>query len=233
MKINIKRYNEKYDEMISYTINSDKTLLNAFEEIKENQDNTFAFRSGCKSGICGSCSVKVNGAEKLACKTCIKNEDKIEAINHYPIIKDLVVNLDKTKTLIKRSKSYIEKNSNKIVKNSDEEIIDIQSTCILCQSCYSSCPVIYQNEDFLGPYALTRTLRYINDKKEVTIDSKLEAIQDNGIWDCTLCGNCTIACPQNIDSKTDIMNLRMKSVQNGFEDKNIQNFNSGFDPNFF
>ncbi len=57
------------------------------------------------------------------------------------------------------------------------------------------------------------------------------------MWDCTLCGNCTLVCPQFIDPKTDIMNLRMKSVQNGYEDKSLQafggfdnSFDTGFDP---
>ncbi len=105
-----------------------------------------------------------------------------------------------------------------------------------------SCPVYEVNKEFQGPLYLTRVLRYVNDKKELNINNKLDVIQTNGIWDCTLCGNCTIACPQFIDPKTDIMNLRMKSIQKGYPDPTIQsndflnefnNFDTGFNPNSF
>ncbi|MDD2639902.1 MAG: succinate dehydrogenase, partial [Arcobacteraceae bacterium] len=50
-------------------------------------------------------------------------------------------------------------------------------------------------------------------------------------WDCTLCGNCTMVCPQFIDPKTDILNLRTKSYQNGYTDPNLS-MNTGFDASF-
>jgi len=67
-----------------------------------------------------------------------------------------------------------------------KKIIDIQSNCILCHSCFSSCPVYEVNPDFLGPFALTRAFRYINDKKESDVKEHIDSIQTNGVWDCTL-----------------------------------------------
>jgi succinate dehydrogenase/fumarate reductase-like Fe-S protein len=51
---------------------------------------------------------------------------------------------------------------------------------------------------------MMRTYHYINEIKENEINSKLEAVQVNGIWDCTLCGNCNMVCPSNIEIKGDI-----------------------------
>ena len=194
-----------------------------------------SFRCGCKSGVCGSCAIKVNGVEKLACKTHLNENDLIEPLSNSKVIKDLIIDISHEKKFLKKSSSFLKELSKEEITSKDEKLIDIQSNCILCQSCFSSCPVYEVNQDFLGPYALTRALRYVNDKKELNKKSTLENIQENGIWDCTLCGNCTIACPQFIDPKTDIMNLRMKSVQNGFEDKSMstyQSFDSGFDTGF-
>ena len=136
------------------------------------------------------------------------------------------------KDLLKNSNSFLNQLSDELITKKDEKLIDRQSNCILCQSCFSSCPVYEVNKNFLGPYALTRALRYVEDKKEACPTSTLEKIQNDGIWDCTLCGNCTVVCPQFIDPKTDIMNLRMKSVQNGFEDKSLNSFDNGFDTGF-
>jgi len=234
MKINIKRFNEKKD--ISYNqefeVKGDETILSSLFEVKTKYDNSLSFRCGCRSGVCGSCSIRVNGLEKLACKTKINEYDLIEPLNNTKIIKDLIIDLSYERVFLEKTKSYIKEFNNYETTSEDEKLIDVQSSCILCQSCFSSCPVYEVNKDFLGPYALTRALRYVNDKKELDKNSTIENIQDNGIWDCTLCGNCTIVCPQFIDPKTDILNLRIKSVQAGFEDKSLAQFSSGFDSGF-
>ena len=231
-KIIISRFYENISFKKEY-ISKKENLLQVLIDIKKHQDSSLAFRCGCKSGVCGSCAVRVNGVEKLACKTKIKENDLIEAIKNTVIIKDLVTSLDKQENYLKKSNAFLEKLSEKTITKIDENLIDLNSKCILCQICHSSCPVYEVNENFLGPYALSRVLRYVEDKKEANIISKLEAIQNDGIWDCTLCGNCTIVCPQFIDPKNDILKLRMKSVQNGYEDKTYSqssSFDSGFDP---
>jgi succinate dehydrogenase/fumarate reductase iron-sulfur protein len=233
MKINIKRYDGSFkNEIVSYELEDEQTALASLIEIKTNIDSSLTFRCGCKTGVCGSCAIRVNGVEKLACKTHLNENDLIEPIKNSEVIRDLVVDLSHEEKLLRNSNSFLNQFKDEEISPNDEKLIDRQSNCILCQSCFSSCPVYEVDDKFLGPYALTRALRYINDKKEANSLDTLKNIQDNGIWDCTLCGNCTIVCPQFIDPKTDIMNLRMKSIQNGFEDKSLQAFNSGFDNSF-
>lgn len=235
MKIRIKRFNKELnlDEINDYDVNNLQTALESLNEIKTQIDNSLAFRCGCKTGICGSCAIRVNGVEKLACKTHLKEDDLIEPLKNTKVIKDLVVELNHEEELLKKSNSFLNKLSNLTISSKDEELIDLQSNCILCQSCFSSCPVYEVNDKFIGPYALTRALRYVNDKKEENITQTLTSIQKDGVWDCTLCGNCTMVCPQFIDPKSDIMTLRMKSVQNGFEDKSMQYLTgAGFDGGF-
>ncbi|WP_072679472.1 succinate dehydrogenase/fumarate reductase iron-sulfur subunit [Arcobacter sp. LA11] len=235
MKIKIKRFDlEKnpHQKTEEFKVTHNETILDSLIEIKTQQDNTLTYRCGCRTGVCGSCAIKVNGVEKLACKTQLNENDLIEAINNSKVLRDLVVDLSHEEKFLKNSKTYLKKQSNEKVTSKDVKLIDVQSNCILCQNCFSSCPVYEVNKEFLGPYALTRALRYVNDKKEANTLDIINSIQDNGVWDCTLCGNCTLVCPQFIDPKTDIMNLRMKSVQAGFEDKSFAQFNQGFDSGF-
>ena len=240
MKLNIKRFNKEknpQNEISNFEV-SNKNLLKALFEMKIKTDNSLTFRCGCKSGVCGSCAVRVNGVEKLACKTNIKDNDLIEAIKNTTIIKDLVVNVSHETLLIKKAKSYIDEIQECEITQKDIKSIDLQSNCILCNSCYSSCPVYEVNKEFLGPFALTRALRYVNDKKMAHRANIIDSIQLNGIWDCTLCSACTIVCPQNIDPKADIMQLQNISVQNGYTNSNIQTMDfsddfGGFNPNGF
>ena len=240
MKLNIKRFNKEknpQNEISNFEV-SNINLLKALFEIKTKTDNSLTFRCGCKSGVCGSCAVRVNGVEKLACKTNIEDNDLIEAIKNTTIIKDLVVNVSHETLLIKKAKSYIDEIQECEITQKDIKSIDLQSNCILCNSCYSSCPVYEVNKEFLGPFALTRALRYVNDKKMAHRANIIDSIQLNGIWDCTLCSACTIVCPQNIDPKADIMQLQNISVQNGYTNPNIQTMDfsdefGGFNPNGF
>ncbi len=244
MKILIKRFNNELlenNQINEYEVKN-ANLLQSLIEIKKEIDSSLTFRCGCKSGVCGSCAVKVNGTEKLACKTNINDNDFIEAMNNTNIIKDLVVDVSHETFLIKKLNLTINSNiqsteiSQENIKN-----IDLQSNCILCNSCHSSCPVYEVNKEFLGPFALTRALRYVNDKKLVNKATIVDSIQTNGIWDCTLCSACTLVCPQGIDPKADIMQLQNISVQNGYSNPYTQNldFNSfrddfgGFNPNGF
>lgn len=244
MKINIKRFNCELSEQnyISEFSTNNSNLLQAIIEIKNTQDNSLTFRCGCKSGVCGSCAMRVNGIERLACKTTLKDNDLIEPIKNCTVIKDLVVDVSHETFLIQKIGLSIIENTN-IDKVTQEDIkkIDLQSNCILCNSCYSSCPVYDLNKTFLGPFALTRALRYLNDKKFENRVLILDSIQTSGIWDCTLCSACTLVCPQNIDPKADIVQLQNISVQNGYTNPYVQDLNfdsfgddfGGFNPNGF
>lgn len=225
---------------IPYTLSEmrSKNLLNTLFTIKQKHNRSLAFRSGCKSGVCGSCAVRVNGVEKLACNTTFKDGDIIEPLNNSKVIKDLVVDIQNQEQFLKKSHAFLDTLSNTTVTKNDEKNIDSESNCILCSSCFSSCPVYTINKNFIGPFALTRTYRYINDVKEEEITTKLKNIQTDGIWDCTLCGNCNVVCPSNIDIKGDIEKLRNKSAQFGYNNPNMNmgfdtNFDYGFNPNGF
>lgn len=244
MKIFIKRFNNESferNELNEYKVKN-TNLLQALIEIRKETDSTLAFRCGCKSGVCGSCAVKVNGTEKLACKTNVNDNDLIEPMNNTNIIKDLVVDVSHETLLIKKLNLTINSNIQPTeISQEDIKNIDLQSNCILCNSCHSSCPVYEVNKEFLGPFALTRAIRYVNDKKLLNKATILDSIQTNGIWDCTLCSACTLVCPQSIDPKADIMQLQNISVQNGYSNPYTQNldFNNfgddfgGFNPNGF
>jgi fumarate reductase iron-sulfur subunit len=219
-----------------YSLDKDiSNLLDIFLYIQENLNASLGFKFNCKSGVCGSCSVRVNGVERLACSYKVVDGDLIEPLKNVSVLKDLIIDSSNIKSKL----SFIDTtlSSNNQIKQKDIEDIDIESNCILCNSCYSSCPVYDYNKDFIGPFALTKAYRYINDKKDTNIINKIDKIQKNGVWDCTLCGNCSAVCPQGIDIKTDIQKLQNSSVQNGHQNPAFSSFsfggNFGFNPNSF
>ncbi len=227
MKITVKRD----EEFVEYEVQTQETtLLELLKEIKITQDNTLTFSSGCRSSVCGSCSMRVNDREVLACSYKVQDGDRVEPLRNVPIIRDLVVNMDSSYAFNAKAKAW-QKTIGKSVEvtQDDEKVNEVQSDCILCGSCYSACPVYAVNKEFLGPFALTRVWRYASDVREGDEISKIDTIQTNGVWDCTLCNECTIVCPQGISSKSDIEKLRSKSVMAGYSDPNFANsFGGGF-----
>jgi len=206
------------------------TLLEALELIKESDDASLSYSSGCRSSVCGSCAVRVNDKEVLACSYKLQDGDTVTPLNNAPVIRDLVVDMDKAYATNKRAKAWLALfNADAKLTHEDEKINALQSDCILCGSCYSACPVYAVNEAFLGPFALTRVWKYVSDKREAEPKGKIDTIQTNGVWDCTLCNECTLVCPQGISSKADIEKLRAKSSQFGYMDPNFASFGGGFD----
>jgi len=246
MNIKIQRYCEnrvpEKSIMIDYEVAEGLTLLEALQSIKMQNDPTLTFNSGCRSEVCGSCAMRVNDREVLACGYRVQEDDVITPLDKMKIIKDLVVDHTKAHETLSRVKGWFaEPSSILIQEKEDEKRIEKQTDCILCSSCFSSCPVLAVDENFLGPFALTRAYRYTSDSRYDGGKEIVDAVQEKGVWDCTLCGECTTACPQGIDPKNDIMMLRMKSVQQGYADPSFSSggfdggndfLSGGFNPNF-
>lgn len=226
MKIKIQR-----ETLVEYEVNlKNPTLLEVLNKIKTTQDNSLTYSSGCKSSVCGSCAIRVNAREVLACGYKVQDGDIIEPLKNMPIIRDLVVNMDRALEFNKKSLTWLNPQAKTPeLSPEDEKRNALQSDCILCASCYSSCPVYAVNTEFKGPFSLTRVFKYVSDKRESQAKEKIDVIQQNGIWDCTLCNECTLVCPQGISSKADIEKLRMKSMQFGYSDPNFASFGGGLD----
>ena len=235
MKINILRSGTNTHQ--SYNIpDGETTLLKALTHIKATTDATLTFTAGCRASVCGTCAVRVNGREELSCAYKVQDEDVIEPLQYHPVLRDLKVDKNKAKETLLKSTAWLQKSQEASLTHKDEKFSEIQTDCILCDSCYSACPVYAVNPDFLGPFALTRAYRYSSDKREGDAKTIIDNIQNNGVWDCTLCGECTAVCPKGIDPKMDITMLRGMSVQIGYDDPTFaqQSFGTpdfGFDPN--
>jgi fumarate reductase iron-sulfur subunit len=227
----IKMSIKKSDGFKHYNVDvEDVTLLELLDTIKKQEDSSLVFSSGCRSSVCGSCSMRVNDKEVLACSYKVQDGDKVEPLRNATVIRDLVVDMDKAYSFNQKAKAWLSKISPELALNQeDEKRNELQSDCILCGSCFSACPVYAVNEEFLGPFSLTRTWKYVSDKREENPKEKIDTIQTNGVWDCTLCNECTLVCPQGISSKADIEKLRMRSTMQGYTDPSFSQSFGSFD----
>ncbi len=73
------------------------TVLDLLIRIQKDQDPSLAFRYACRVSMCGSCAMVINGREALACKSVVgglkPGEITVRPLNHFPVVKDLVVDM--------------------------------------------------------------------------------------------------------------------------------------------
>lgn len=60
-------------------------VLDALHKIKWEQDGSLTFRRSCAHGVCGSDAMRINGRNRLACKTLLKDVNPDKPITVEPI----------------------------------------------------------------------------------------------------------------------------------------------------
>src|SRR6187401_2085856 len=87
------------DFVLDFPNENAATMLDVLLRIQREQDASVAFRFACRVALCGSCGMVINGRERLACRTNVADipageEITLRPMNHFPVIKDLVVDMD-------------------------------------------------------------------------------------------------------------------------------------------
>lgn len=199
-------------------------VLDGLIWIKNSVDPTLTFRRSCREGICGSCSMNIDGQNTLACTKAIRDENaksvRILPLPHQPVVKDLVPDLTNFMAQIASIEPWLQTKSPVPPKEwrqstADREKLDGLYECILCACCSTSCPSYWWNpERFLGPAALLQAARWINDSRDEATGERLDNLEDPyRLYRCHTIMNCAKACPKGLNPSEAIAELRLKLVE--------------------
>lgn len=191
-------------------------LLDALKALKE-QDESISFRRSCGEGVCGSDGMNVNGRNRLACITPMRELGKhiiIKPFPGMPVIRDLIVDMTQFFKQYKKAQPYLKNSSpppatERLQTPKEREKLDGLYECILCGCCSSSCPSYWWNPDkFLGPAALLQASRFIVDSRD---DSKRERLEDLDdaykVFKCRSIMNCADSCPKGLNPNKAISDI--------------------------
>ena len=200
------------------------TIMMTLLRIRDELDGTLAFRSSCRSAVCGSCGMVINGKIDLACRTQASSFNSqtivLEPLPNMNVIKDLVVDMTPFWNMYEKVKPYLIRYSpdpDKEIPQTEEERkrIDQNVNCILCASCYGACPVLSRDPDYIGPAALAKLERFVLDSRDERPKAFLEAVNnDKGVWGCDTVLRCIEACPKDVRPTDSIVGLRKTLVKN-------------------
>jgi len=225
MEVTIKvfRYNPEKDKKPSFksykleAIETDR-VLDLLEKVKGYQDGTLSFRRSCAHGICGSDAMRINGFNRLACKTLVRDTGAkitVQPILGLRVIKDLIVDMEPFFEHYRSVKPWLindEPAPEKERTQSAEQraIFDDTTKCILCACCTTSCPSFWGNEQYVGPAAIVAAHRFIFDSRDQAAAERLEILNDVwGVYRCHTVFNCTLACPREIQITKAIGEVKM------------------------
>jgi succinate dehydrogenase/fumarate reductase iron-sulfur protein len=204
---------------LSVPVQKGTTLLEALLWIVDNADGSLSFRYACREAICGGCAMFVNGKYRLACKTQIMELDQDPVVVHplpnLPVVKDLVVDMTPFWDKFKRVRPYLLAqglgDKEFYQSHADRQALEESLNCILCGCCYSACPTVQGNSNYLGPAALLRVYRFAIDTREGASADRLKLVaRPDGIWRCQTVANCKEACPKEINPSVSIQQLKRR-----------------------
>jgi succinate dehydrogenase / fumarate reductase iron-sulfur subunit len=198
-------------------------VLDALIKIKNEIDPTLTFRRSCREGICGSCSMNIDGVNTLACTRGMDEIDgdvKIYPLPHLAVVKDLVGDLTLFYAQHASVKPWLETETNPPEREwlqsiDDRKKLDGLYECILCACCSTACPSYWWNsERYLGPAALLHAYRWIDDSRDEATGQRLDDLEDPfKLYRCHTIMNCAQTCPKGLNPAKAIAEIKKLMVE--------------------
>lgn len=243
MKMRIFRYDGEEARYDKYDVpeRPGQTVLDALFYIQDKLDDSLAFRYSCRGAVCGSCAMLINKVPRLACRTQMKkllegeletdidhykaldegadleeNEILVEPLPHLPVLKDLIVDMDRFFDYYKDIEpTFKPKDENpekeRLINTQEVQELEKYTNCILCASCFGSCPVNGEMKEYKGPASLAKLYRFYIDPREGDNEYRLDtANKGEGWWACEFHANCKKVCPKGVPPNLAIGQARRK-----------------------
>ena len=211
---------------VPYT--DDMSVLQGLQYIKDHLDGSLSFRWSCRMAICGSCGMMVDGKPRLSCKSFLRDYApgplRIEALAHFPIERDLVIDQNDFLRKLESVKPYVIAETPRSVEEGPYRQTPAQmddyyqyAQCINCLLCYAACPQYGLDSSFTGPGALALLHRYNADSRDGARAERMELVNaEEGVWGCTAVGYCSEVCPKHVDPANAVNQNKVNSAKDYF-----------------
>ena len=235
LSFEIFRYNPEDPESVPHmqTYELDEapymSLYLALNQIRETQDPSLQFDFACRSAICGSCGMMVNGRPALGCRTLTSDLPDVVRLHPLPVFKligDLSVDtgtwfremVEKSEAWIHTEQPFDPEATEARMDDDLAQAIYEGERCIECGCCVASCGVANVNKDFFGPAGLNRIARFMMDPRDARNDSDWFEVVANAddVFGCIGMMACHDVCPKELPLLEVYAYLRRKSLAAAF-----------------
>lgn len=233
LDVQVYRYNEEQDSkpyMQAMQVPDnfrERMVLDVLEFLRE-VDPSLAYRRSCREGVCGSDGMNINGKNRLACITPVREalggsgKLVIRPLPGMPVIRDLVVDQSLFFKQYERVKPWLINDEpapsiERLQSPEERAQLDGLYECILCGCCSSQCPSWWWNpEKYIGPAGLLQAWRFIVDSRDTATAARLSDLDDPfSVFRCRSIGNCSWVCPKGLNPMGAIGHIRRELTQQG------------------
>ncbi|MDQ0108541.1 succinate dehydrogenase / fumarate reductase iron-sulfur subunit [Chitinophaga terrae (ex Kim and Jung 2007)] len=227
-----------FETIQAKNISSEMSFLEMFDVVNEGLisegKDPIAFDHDCREGICGMCSMHINGrahgpwAGTTTCQLhmrAFKDGDTITVepwrAGAFPVVKDLVVDRSAFDRIIEAG-GYISVNTgnaqdanNIPVEKHKADMAFAAAACIGCGACVAACK---NSSAMLFVSAKVSQLALLpqgEPEKETRVLNMVAQMDKEGFGSCTNTGACEAECPKEI-SLTNIARLNRQFIAAGF-----------------
>ncbi|WP_206202601.1 fumarate reductase iron-sulfur subunit [Thioalkalivibrio sp. XN279] len=201
------------------------SLFIALNKLREEQDPSLQFDFVCRSAVCGSCGMMVNGRPALACKTLtaqLESTIRLHPLPAFRLVGDLSVDTGSWfRGMTERVQGWIDEKA-PFDPNAQEERMDDElaqaiyerERCIECGCCVASCAVANTRPAFVAPAGLNRVARFMMDPRDrrKTGDWFEVFASDEGVFGCLGLMACQDVCPKELPLREVYAYLRRKAL---------------------
>ena len=191
------------------------------ERLEERGEEPIAFAHDCREGICGSCSLMINGVAHgpvrgaATCQVHMRSFTDGQTIHiepwrarAFPIIKDLIVDRESLDRIVQAggfisapTGSAPDANAIPIAKQNVDDAMDA-AACIGCGACVAACPNASASLFTAAKVSHLGLLPQGQPERYRRVVRMVEQMDLEGFGGCTLFGECQEACPKLISIDT-------------------------------
>lgn len=211
----------------SYTLTETPfmTLFLALNRLREEQDPTLQFDFVCRSAVCGSCGMMVNGRPTLACKSLTSQLDsriRLHPLPAFRLIGDLSVDTGTWfRAMAERIEGWVHEQAPFDPEAQEERMDDElaqaiyeRERCIECGCCVAGCAVANSRPEFVAPAGLNRIARFMMDPRDHRDSGDWFDVvaTEDGVFGCLGLMACQDVCPKELPLREVYAYLRRKSL---------------------
>jgi succinate dehydrogenase / fumarate reductase iron-sulfur subunit len=203
-------------ETLMVNMDPNRSVLDALEKIRLEQDATLMYRHSCHHSSCGTCGMVINNQERLACVTPI-NQLKtrpitLEPLPGFPLLGDLAVDMASFYQDMDDGWDYLRAAETQASIHLPDTIKRFEQfeNCIECGCCVSACPESGPDKPFMGPAVLAGVdieLKKSRGNEQALINM---AASKRGERLCKRTLACSRVCPTHVNPARHIQDLRRR-----------------------
>jgi succinate dehydrogenase / fumarate reductase iron-sulfur subunit len=194
------------------------TVLDVLIEIRRNRDPSLVLRHSCMHASCGTCGVRINGREALACDTKVAGItaptiDVGPLANQRPVA-DLATDMVDFYARFEAVGFPLVRSAEAAAGAEPPEGVKAYTrfeNCIECGLCLSACPISRTDRSYLGPAALAAAARVADEPRGQPLGPVFAlTAEPDSVWRCRDAMQCTAVCPSAVDPARALLGLRRR-----------------------